>query len=246
MNIQSPRFVSNLNKQSHHMFCLPSAGSSASMYRDWNEKLKNIQVIPIEYPGRGTRFSDKFAPSIKSLASEVADTITQSEITDFCLFGHSLGALIGWEVCIELQKRSYALPKALWASARKAPHFRPSEERRSDLSKNALLELLRAMGGTPPELLESPDFQELMLPIVRADFKLHDDYVYERHHMDTPKLLIPIIALGGNSDEQIPYSTLSEWSRYTALEFEQFEFQGGHFYLLEPEFLGWFQEKLGK
>nr|MBX2848888.1 hypothetical protein [Acidiferrobacterales bacterium] len=65
-------------------------------------------------------------------------------------------------------------------------------------------------------------------------------------HMDTPKLLIPIIALGGNSDEQIPYSTLSEWSRYTALEFDQFEFQGGHFYLLEPEFLGWFQEKLGK
>ena len=216
------------------------------MYRNWNEKLKETHVIPIEYPGRGTRFCDKFAPSIQSLAKEVADTITQSEITDFSLFGHSLGALIGWEVCIELQRRSYALPKALWASARKAPHFMPSEERRSDLSKNALLELLRTMGGTPSELLESPDFQELMLPIVRADFKLHDDYVYEQHHTGTPKLPIPIIALGGNSDDQVPYNALNGWCRYTSLAFEQFEFQGGHFYLLEPKFLEWFKKKLSE
>ncbi|WCN08297.1 thioesterase II family protein [Marinomonas mediterranea] len=234
--------------QKHRLFCLPSAGSSASMYRHWDEKLTEVQVTPIEYPGRGARFSAPYAKSIKSLAREVANIIiremTNEETPNFSLFGHSLGALISWEVCLELDRKQYSLPQSLWVSARKAPHFKPSAERRSDLSDKDLLSLLNNMGGTPAELLASPEFQALMLPIVRADFKLHDNYLYDQEHNSTPRLAIPIIALGGKVDEQVPYDTLREWQQYTTTGFEQFEFSGGHFYLQEPDFLDWLQGKL--
>ncbi|WP_438464306.1 thioesterase II family protein [Marinomonas sp. PE14-40] len=226
------------------LFCLPSAGGSAAMYREWQKNLQKIQVIPVEYPGRGSRFTETFAEDIKSLARDIAHTIVQTKITQFSLFGHSLGALISWEITLELQKRNYPLPQKLWVSARKAPHFKPSTERRSDLNDTQLLALLKEMGGTPEEFLNNIEFQALLLPIIRADLKLHDDYVFHQEHKERPILAVPIIALGGQDDTQVAYDTLSEWGRYSDLRFEQFEFQGGHFYLQEASFLDWFKNKL--
>ncbi|EAQ63715.1 Thioesterase [Marinomonas sp. MED121] len=226
------------------MFCLPSAGGSAAMYREWQQHLNNIQVIPVEYPGRGARFTEAFAEDIKSLALEIADTIVQSQMTHFSIFGHSLGALISWEVTLELKKRNHPLPQHLWVSARKAPHFKPSTERRSDLDDSRLLALLKEMGGTPEAFLNNIEFQALLLPIIRADFKLHDDYVFQQEHKERPMLAVPITALGGQEDTQVAYDTLSEWCLYSDLSFEQFEFQGGHFYLQDASFLDWFKNKL--
>jgi len=214
------------------------------MYREWQQSLQHIQVIPVEYPGRGSRFSEPFAEDIKSLATHIAHTIVETKITNFSLFGHSIGALISWEISLELQKLNYPLPQRLWISARKAPHYKPSTERRSDLDDTRLLNLLKTMGGTPDEFLNNVEFQDLLLPIIRADFKLHDDYAFNLEHTERPLLPVPIIALGGQDDEQVPYDTLSEWSLYTALAFEQFEFPGGHFYLQETTFLDWFKNKI--
>ena len=226
------------------LFCLPSAGGSAAMYREWQQPLQDIQVIPVEYPGRGSRFTEPFAEDIKSLATHIAHTIVETKITQFSLFGHSLGALISWEITLELQKLNYPLPQKLWVSARKAPHFKPSTERRSDLDDTHLLALLKEMGGTPEEFLNNIEFQALLLPIIRADFKLHDDYLFHQEHEEHPMLPVPIIALGGQEDTQVAYDTLSEWRLYSDLSFEQFEFQGGHFYLQEASFLDWFKTKL--
>lgn len=214
------------------------------MYHEWQKSLQKIQVIPVEYPGRGSRFTEPFADDIKSLAIDIAHAIVQTKITHFSIFGHSLGALISWEITLELKKLNYPLPKKLWVSARKAPHFKPSAERRSDLNDTQLLALLKEMGGTPDEFLNNSEFQELLLPIIRADFKLHDDYLFHQEHKERPVLTVPITALGGQEDTQVAYDTLAEWCQYTSLVFEQFEFPGGHFYLQEASFLDWFKNKI--
>ncbi len=91
------------------------------MYRTWPAALSEVQVVPVEYPGRGGRFSEPCATDARALAKQLADKISQTGVKNFSLFGHSLGALIAWELTLELRRIGAAMPQHLWLSARKAP-----------------------------------------------------------------------------------------------------------------------------
>ncbi len=211
------------------------------MYREWPKALPDIQIVPVEYPGRGGRFSEPCATDARALAKQLAETISQSGVTNFSLFGHSLGALIAWELTLKLRRMGAILPQQLWLSARKAPHFRPEGEPRHSLPEGELVALLKEMGGTPDEFLDNPEFRQLLLPVVRADFQIHDQYELE----PAEPLPCPITAIGGESDSQVSFAAISEWREYSGAEFEQHELPGGHFYLQNEGFLEWFRGELG-
>nr|WP_322786128.1 thioesterase domain-containing protein [Marinobacterium jannaschii] len=121
------------------------------------------------------------------------------------------------------------------------PHFRPEGEPRHSLPETELVALLKEMGGTPDEFLDNPEFRQLLLPVVRADFQIHDQYQFE----PAEPLPCPITAIGGESDSQVPFAAISEWREYSNAGFQQHQLPGGHFYLQEEGFLAWFRGQLG-
>jgi len=215
------------------------------MYRPWQAALAGFEVVPVEYPGRGSRFSAPFASSVQALAAELAEAISLrlgQDDGEFRFFGHSLGALMAYEVCLQLRRLGVRLPQQLWVSARKAPHLPQATSPRHLLPDAELVQLLSRMGGTPQTVLDNAEFRQLLLPVVRADFRLHDEY----QHQGAAALACPVIALGGEEDYEVPGEAIAPWQDFTTEGFVQHQRPGGHFYLQQADFLPWFQARLSQ
>lgn len=206
--------------------CLPFAGSSAQTYRGWKRFLPPwIRVAPLELPGRGTRFGERVVCSVEALARDLLGSVP----TDGCwaLFGHSMGALIAFELTRELCARGMVTPALLLASGLPAPHrlgqsFDPRG--RSDA------ELLRAVMdyGGPSEALALDDVLRVaIMPALRADLIACADYRYE------PRLPLscPISVYVGTSDETMKPSEAQAWAQLTTGSVEIAHFPGAHFFI---------------
>lgn len=210
------------------LFCFPYAGGSAHVYRKWSTDLpKAIEVHPIELPGRGTRLKEKpfhrMAPLVKSLANTVRFRLDKP----FAFFGHSLGALIAFELTRYLRREQGPHPCHLFVSGHQAPQVADSDPPISSLSDKAFKERLRSYNGTPHEVLEHTELMELMLPILRTDFEVNETYVYSREN----PLECPVTALGGLQDHAVSRKSLEAWHEETSSSFMVRLFPGDHFYL---------------
>jgi medium-chain acyl-[acyl-carrier-protein] hydrolase len=144
----------------------------------------------------------------------------------FAIFGHSLGALVGFSFARELRRRSLAGPVHLFVSGRRAPQL-PEQLVMYELPEPAFLARLRELGGVPEAVLQSPELMAMFLPILRADFAV----VETARTPHEPPLACPISALGGVTDERAPPDELEPWRVQTAAAFERKMFAGGHFFL---------------
>src|SRR5258708_6156639 len=173
------------------LYCLPYAGGSARLFRPWRNFLApQIALCGVEYPGRGTRISEPTIDRIDKLAAELADALACAPPGPYALFGHSMGALVAFETSHQLVGRRAPLPILLVASGHGAPSLPRAAEPVHSSSDQDFIARLRELNATPPEALEMPDFLELMLPILRADFRAAETYVAANR----PKLQIPIAA----------------------------------------------------
>jgi medium-chain acyl-[acyl-carrier-protein] hydrolase len=229
------RSVSNANPW---CFCFPYAGGGPSIYSDWPRILgPQINVSPISLPGRGSRFSEPTYTSFDCLIQDLRRSIVEIAPADFVFFGHSFGAAVAFELAWLLYREHSISPRHLFVSGSGAPHvpvpktatIQPSSLR--ELSQEEFATKLRLIGGTPPEVLQNPELLEIVAPIVRADMVLCDDY-RAQDAMDQRKLPCPITAFGGTEDtDNVPVSSVTEWSRYTSSEFEMLLIEGGHFFI---------------
>jgi len=223
------------------LYCLPYAGASASVYVRWKRHLPSwIEVKPVELPGRGRRMGERLETSLPAVLDGIMAEVAPQPGQSFALFGHSLGALLAFELTRRLETQGRA-PLVLFASGTRSPGDRDNE-RFAALSTDAELraELLR-LDGTPASVLAEPELMQLILPVLRADFRVVHGYA-----SDSSRLIrSPLVALGGDSDETTP-EQMAAWRQHTRGEFVQHVLPGGHFYIhpQEPRLLGILEREL--
>src|SRR5215510_9124924 len=194
------------------LFCFPYAGGNSQTYRAWPFKLpETVEVHMVNLPGRGTRLREAPITRLAPLVDEVAEAIRPELDKPFAFFGHSMGALIAFELVHQLRKQNHVNPAHLIVSGRGAPHMPKTEPQTHDLPEKEFIEELRRLNGTPTETLEHPELMQLMLPILRADFAICETYTYE----DRPLLDCPITALGGLDDSDVTREELAAWRERT-------------------------------
>jgi surfactin synthase thioesterase subunit len=210
------------------LYCLPYAGGSAGLFRPWRKFLPSqIALCGVEYPGRGTRISEPTLDRINELAAQLADALACAPPGPYALFGHSMGALVAFETSHQLAARQAPLPILLVASGHGAPSLPRAAEAVHSSPDQDFIARLRELNATPPEALEMPDFLELMLPILRADFRAAETYV----SANRPKLKIPIAAYGGLADADVSRDHLLAWADETTARCIVRVFPGDHFFL---------------
>jgi medium-chain acyl-[acyl-carrier-protein] hydrolase len=145
----------------------------------------------------------------------------------FAFFGHSMGAMIGFELA-RLLRREYGLaPVHLFVSGRRAPQLGRVSPITYNLPEPELIEEVRLLDGTPKEVLENPELMEMMIPLLRADFEVVETYTY----VPEAPLDCPITVFGGLQDSETGREMLEPWREQTSLNFTLSMLPGGHFFL---------------
>jgi medium-chain acyl-[acyl-carrier-protein] hydrolase len=231
-------WVEHLSPGRNHqlrVFCFPYAGGSAQVFRTWQRFFPpQIEICPVQFPGRGRRIKEPPFTRIKALVKAIADAIFNGPPEPFVFYGHSMGAIISFELARELRRRRTVGPRHLFLSGRRAPTMPDSEGPTFNLPHDKFIAELRRLNGTPPELLELPEATELFLPLLRADFEIVDTYVYE----DEEPLACPITVYGGLGDERVPRESLCDWQKQTTGGCRERMLPGDHFFIhnLQSEF----------
>ena len=199
------------------------------MFRQWPSGLPaELEVCAVQLPGRGSRLREPAVVSIPALVDALLHALTPHLDVPFAFFGHSMGAVLAFEVAQALAKRGLPLPRHLIVSGRRAPQIPDSWPPLRHLPDTEFVaEINRRYGGIPSEILESPDVLELLLPCLRADVAALETH---RPTSGSP-LSCPISAFGGADDLQTPHAHLEGWGVETSSTFEVCIFPGGHFYL---------------
>jgi medium-chain acyl-[acyl-carrier-protein] hydrolase len=188
-------------------------------------------VCPVELPGRGLRFLEPPVRSICATVSTLSADLRDYLGAPFAFFGHSMGAVVAFELARKLRAEGLATPTHMFVSAHRAPHLPSTSPRRAELPDPELVAELRALNGTPEEVLRDRELLEMMLPIVRADFAACETYTWE----EGSPLSCPMVAFGGLRDAEVPRPDLDAWRVHTSGEFSIRLFDGDHFFLHEGE-----------
>jgi surfactin synthase thioesterase subunit len=228
------------------LVCLHHVGGSAPMYLNWSHAIpENIELSSIQLPGRGDLFKHEIIDNIAIASQEVATLLNTEIHLPYILFGHSLGALLAYETICYLQKNKMPLPIHFIASGLSAPHKLKSLVRRHLLSNEELIQLLASYDkGRVEQSKVYFDLLELLLPAVRGDFKMHDDYSYQQSELMT----CPVTAVAGDQDGFHVEENIRGWSELTTNKFTYTLLPGGHMYLFDDQkvFLEWLNATLLK
>jgi medium-chain acyl-[acyl-carrier-protein] hydrolase len=207
------------------LFIFPYAGGSPAAFSKWT--IENIECWIAHYPGRGARHSKPLIKNIPSLVEQFSQAIHPLWDKPFAFFGHSMGALIAFELIRAMRKNNLPQPKLLFVSACGAPHIPDPHPPIHTLPDDGFLAALKKLNGVPSELVRQPEAMQLLLPIVCADFEAIETY---QHTSDHP-LDIPIVAIGGSNDPRVSWERLEGWSAQTNTGFKSHYFDGGHFFI---------------
>jgi len=197
------------------------------MYHNWPSQLPgDVELWAVELPGRGSRLSEPPFKSMGPLVDAAAQALAPHLDLPFALFGHSMGAMISFELTRRL--RDYgSTPFGLFVSGRRAPHILDEDPPTYNLPEPLLIDKLRRMNGTPRQVLEDTEMMRFLLPILRADFSVCQTYRYQ----SGPPLDVPITAYGGTEDDGETPDLLEEWRHHTTAELSLRLLPGNHFFL---------------
>jgi surfactin synthase thioesterase subunit len=211
------------------LLCFPHAGGGTAAYVPFARALPEwIELAIVRLPGRETRLREAPPTAIAPLVADLADELGPVLERPYAVFGHSLGALLGFELVHELRKNALRGPDYLFVSGRRAPSLPERDPPIAGLPDDAFLaELQRRYDAIPAAVLAEPDLMALLLPPLRADYELLESYTYE----ERPPLSCPVAALGGESDPRVTTAELDAWRPLTTGSFTRRLLPGSHFYI---------------
>lgn len=207
------------------LFCFPYAGGNASAFWGWSAAFsRDVEVCPVQLPGRATRPFETAFQSLHELVPVLADQLDGLFDRPFAFYGHSMGALLAFELAHELRARGRTQPMALFPAA----HLAPAIPHRFGIAERTDLELIAYVKrmSDQPELLDHPELLRLLLPTLRSDLSVCDSYAYQRR----PKLDCAVTVFGGIADS-IARVDLEAWQAETTGPFAVEMLPGRHFFL---------------
>ncbi|HEX5709698.1 MAG TPA: alpha/beta fold hydrolase [Pyrinomonadaceae bacterium] len=214
------------------LFCFPYAGGSASVFGRWQESFpETVEVCPVELPGRATRLKEAAHRDVWSLNLAMADALLPYLDRPFAFFGHSMGALIGFEFARHLRREHRLTPHHLFVSGRRAPQLPDDRPPTYQLPDEEFLETLFLYNGTQQEVFENYALVKLLLPMMRADFELVQTHVYTPE----PPLDCPVTVFGGSLDKAVSREQLEAWREQTSARFSLSILPGDHFLMHTAE-----------
>jgi medium-chain acyl-[acyl-carrier-protein] hydrolase len=212
------------------LFCFPYAGGGASVFRAWpNDLPPTIEVCAIQYPGRENRMSEPLLSSSEPLVEALITDIQPYLDRPYAFFGHSLGALVAFELARQIDQARQPPLIHLFVSAHAAPQIVNTDPPIHQLPQAEFIRKIADLNGTPDEILSHTELMELLYPILRADFTMNETYAYRA---GSP-LDCSISALGGLRDSLVSRAQLEAWGEQTHGSFAVRMFPGHHFFLSE-------------
>lgn len=210
------------------IFCFPYAGAGASVYRSLFDQVpEELEICPVQLPGRELRFAEPPFVSLDPLVAALHEELQPFLDKPYAFFGHSMGALISFELARALRHSGQAPgPVHLLVSGHRAPHLPDLRPPAHQLPDPQLLETLRRLEGTPEEVLRHQELLQILLPLLRADFAICETYTY----LPQPPLACPISAFGGLWDPNVPCDAMRAWKQHTTGTYQVHFFAGGHFF----------------
>jgi len=217
-------------RASVRLLCLPHAGAGAASYHAWGAGLApDIAACPVQLPGRESRVLEQPYRRMDDLLTELPGAIGHMLDAPYAVFGHSMGALVAFELVRRIRGSGWPPPLHLFVAGCHAPHLSCAGPTLHDLPACELAEALRALGGTPRQVLDDPALLQAIAPLLRADFSMHETYQY----VAGPPLDVPITAFAATADWRASRDQLAAWSRHTSKGFQLYLLPGGHFAVLE-------------
>jgi medium-chain acyl-[acyl-carrier-protein] hydrolase len=217
---------------SSRLFCFPYAGGGADIFRRWALNLSSaIEVCAVQLPGRGRRIKEPPYTRLSMMVDEIDIAIRAYLDKPFFFFGHSMGAILGFELAHRLRREVGLEPSRLLVSGCRAPQLPDTDRKRHQLPDREFLLELESLNGTPKEVLAHPEMIPYLLPPLRADFEAIENYVYS----PAPPLTAPISAFGGRDDPEVKAEQLEAWRAQTTGGFTLRMFSGNHFFIHDAE-----------
>ncbi|MFI5933817.1 thioesterase II family protein [Actinoplanes sp. NPDC051494] len=228
------------------LVCFPHAGGSASYFLPVAQALApQVEVFAVQYPGRQDRFTEPRVEDIATMAGRLHAVITRWGPGPLTLFGHSMGAIVAYEVARRLRRDRPDQELHLFASGRRAPHRTRSEPALHTLDDAGLITMTRALGGTATAVLDDPDMLRMILPALRSDYTAIETYHWEPDGAPPP---CPVTALTGDSDPRTTPEEAAAWEQHSQHPFDLQVLPGGHFFLTDqaPAVLSLLRAHLGR
>lgn len=212
------------------LVCFPYAGGGSAIYTPWIDKLpQEVELALIQLPGRGARFGQQPYQTINTMVEDVVEELGKLPPKNLFFYGHSMGARVAYEVTLMLHREKCPLPIHIVAAGSMAPRIPRKAKNSYNLTDNEFIEHLMELKGTPEEVLANRDLMELLLPTLRADFKIVETYINNSTVVIPTKLSV----FAGKQDLTVELAELEPW-------FDVFQendgiswFAGGHFFINE-------------
>ncbi|WP_151753478.1 thioesterase II family protein [Acinetobacter soli] len=224
------------NHSKINLFCVPSAGSSASIVSTWDKiSAENIKVIALEYPGHGRKIQQPLSHDPDFLAHQFSLEILDYGNTPCVLFGHSVGGSLIWEIeeKLKLINPDHNLILKI-VSARPSPHYQSLIHHYSAMSDEQIIQELKLYNNFPYEILNNPSALEFFLRIIKNDFILSDNM------MKKPilKSTVPLMSIYGKDDPYIKnHEIMQSWQDFSEQWLGAYQVHGDHFYFLDTNIL---------
>lgn len=209
------------------LVCFPHSGGSATAFSHWaNAMPPGVELVAVQYPGRGDRFVEELVDDVAEMAGHVLAELLRLPRSNNVLFGHSLGAVVAYETARLLRDMGEE-PSKLCASACLPPghmmngdvHSAPDDE---------FWATLCALGGIDPGIAGNEELRELLLPTLRSDLRAHATY---QPCSGTKPLSCPLSCYHGVGDPLVDETQLKGWAAVTTGEFTLKVRAGGHFHV---------------
>ncbi|MGO5092399.1 thioesterase II family protein [Clostridium sp. LCP25S3_F10] len=211
------------------VFCFHHAGGSAAIYRSWIMYGNDIDIYPVELPGKGTRMKEEYITNYENLVPKIAEAI--NNVTNgehFSLFGHSMGAIMAFKTAFLLETKHNNKADKLIVAGRHAPIDNILDRYQTWMNDKELIKEIKRVNGTPKEILESEEILKILLPAIKNDYKLNESFDYKDEVISSS-----IIAHFGSEDLDAQKEQMERWKMVTTREFELKEFNGNHFFLYD-------------